>query len=456
MDERAEEKWMVDQVENNEKINVLLLDDENDILKALTRVLRLDYAVVTFNHGHDAVEYLKEHDVPIIISDMRMPEMDGAEFLSIAKELRPDSVRILLTGYSDIQSTVRAVNSGGIHTYISKPWDNENLKLTVGKAAEFFTLSKEKERLSLEIEERNQQLETMNDKLAHSNHRLKNFNAELESQVKLRTKELQKSNVRLEALLKNRNKTFKDILGMVTAIIQHRTGYPADHAERIANQAKSVAMKLELSEVEMGHVYLCGLMHQIGLIGAKDQEMERTRIDPESNIAIVPDVNAVVGAAIVSRIKRFEPLVNIIRHQDELFDGTGKPDHQSGNDIPIGARIIKVVKDYDFYVASPHNPRRMMSKSAQKYLKENAGIFYDPNVVDVFLSMVSVSGIREEGIELCISLSEVQPGMIIKRDLYLPNGNLMLTAGNAINATLLSKLKEIEMSSSMPIAVYIG
>ncbi|WP_246751347.1 response regulator, partial [Vibrio cholerae] len=116
---------------HDEKLNVLLLDDENDILKALNRVLRMDYNVVTFDNGADALEYLQENPIHIIISDMRMPEMDGADFLAKAREMQPDTVRLLLTGYADIQSTVRAVNAGGIHTYISKPWDNENLKLIV-------------------------------------------------------------------------------------------------------------------------------------------------------------------------------------------------------------------------------------------------------------------------------------------------------------------------------------
>ncbi|MDW6093268.1 response regulator [Vibrio rhizosphaerae] len=440
----------------SERLTLLLLDDENDILKALNRVLRLDYDVVSFNDGREALTYLQENEVSIIISDMRMPEMDGAEFLSQAKEIAPDAIRILLTGYSDIQSTVRAVNAGGIHTYISKPWDNENLKLIVAKSAEFFRLTKEKERLSQELEERNQQLETMNQALEDSNQKLSDFNHQLELQVQERTQALSTSNTRLEMLLKSRNKTFRDILGMVTAIIQHRTGFPADHAERIANQAKSVAQRLKLPETEIGHIYLCGLMHQIGLIGARDSEIEMTKVDPESQVPISPSANAVVGATIVERIKRFEPLVEIIRHQDELFNGLGRPDHLRGPEIPIGARVIKVVKDYDFYVASPYNPKRMTTRSAQGYLKQQAGEMYDPQVVDIYLEMLKQPSQVEEGVELCIGLSEIKPGMVIKRDLYLPNGNLMLTAGNAISAVLLSRLKSIEKQTNMPITVYIG
>ncbi len=441
---------------HDEKLNVLLLDDEIDILKALNRVLRMDYNVVTFDNGADALEYLQENPIHIIISDMRMPEMDGADFLAKAREMQPDTVRLLLTGYADIQSTVRAVNAGGIHTYISKPWDNENLKLIVGKAAEFYRLSRDKERLTIELEERNKELEVANQALAENNHKLAQFNQELEAKVQERTVALQESNKRLESLLASRNKTFKDILAMVTAIIQHRTGFPADHAERIANQAKSVALKLKLSEAVASHVYLCGLMHQIGLIAETNNDWKVVKVHQDSEIPITPNVNPILGAEIVGRIKRFEPLMEIIRHQDELYDGTGKPDHLRGEQIPIGARIIKVVKDYDFFVAGANNPRRMHTKSVQGYLRQQSEVYYDPKVVEAFITIVSAVTRIEEGMELCVSLSEVRPGMVIKRDIYLPNGNLMLTAGNAMSEPLLRKLKELEQEMNMPIPVYIG
>jgi response regulator RpfG family c-di-GMP phosphodiesterase len=440
----------------HEKLNLLLLDDENDILKALTRVLRLDYNVVSFDHGPNALVYLKEHTVAIIISDMRMPEMDGADFLAAAKAIQPNAIRILLTGYSDIQSTVRAVNDGGIHTYISKPWDNENLKLVVAKAGEFFRLTQDRERLADQLEQRNAQLEAMNDTLAEANSKLSDFNQALEIEVDQRTKDLQISHARLEMLLKGRSKTFRDILSMVMAIIQHRTDSPADHGERIANLTKAVAKRLALSEQQISNIYLCSLMYQIGLIGASDKELELPKFNPDSHILMAPSAHPEIGAKIVGRIKRFEPLVDIMLHQDEHFNGTGKPGHLHSNNIPIGARILKVVKDYDYFVASPHNRFRMTVKSAQGYLREQAGELYDPKVVDVFLNMIRVPSQLTQGLELGTGLAELSPGTQIKRDLYLPNGKLMLTAGHVINAPLLSKLKEIEKESGMPIVVFIG
>lgn len=437
------------------KLPLLLLDDEADILKALTRVLRSEYQIVSFDNGHDALAYLAENPIALIISDMRMPEMDGAEFLEKARVIYPDSVRLLLTGYADIQSTVKAVNEGGIHTYLSKPWDNENLKLIVGKAAEFYRLTQEKAELTQQLSERAEQLDKMNAQLEEQNLRLENFNQELEEKISQRTQELQQTNKKLNHSLQLRNQTFQDILSMMTAIIQFRTGMESEQNERVASQSKLVATQLGLSSGIANQVYLCGLMHQIGLI-TDDKATNNTKPTVDEQMLATPYVNPVMGSEIISRIKRFAPLVEIVRHQDEHFDGTGKPDHLKGEEIPIGSRIIKVVKDYDYFVAAQRNPRRMHTKSAQRYLAEHAETLYDPMVVECFIKVITNVRLADEGVELCVSLSEIKPGTIIKRDIYLPNGSLMLTAGNQINATLLKKLLEIEETTNMPIAVYIG
>lgn len=423
-----------------EKLSLLLVDDEQDILKSLTRVLRYDYDVVSFDNGQEALSFLQEHDAAIIISDMRMPTMDGAEFLAKAREMRPDSLRFLLTGYSDMNSTVKAVNEGGIHTYLAKPWDNDAIKQTLKKAAELFELKREKRRLLGELAAKNQQLELMND--------------ELEIQVQQRTEALVKANRHLQALLKNRSAIFNDILHTLMAIIEHRTGLKADHVERIAEISKAVARKMKLEDAEVKQVYLAGLMHEIGLIGETPSAACVDELDAENPILHAPSANPELGAQIIGGIKRFEPLVEIIRHQDENFDGTGTPDHMQQQMIPVGARILRVVKNYDYFVSCLNNPTRMKPASALLYIKQQAGQLYDPDIVKIFIHIVE-SGLDDLDIDACVSLDEVKSGMVLKQDLFLPNGKLMLTAGQVLNMQTIRKLKEIEKETRLPIAIFI-
>ncbi|SDH22658.1 Response regulator c-di-GMP phosphodiesterase, RpfG family, contains REC and HD-GYP domains [Vibrio xiamenensis] len=423
-----------------EKLSLLLLDDEQDILKSLTRVLRYDYDVVSFDNGQDALAHLQEHDASIIISDMRMPTMDGAEFLAKAREMRPDSLRFLLTGYSDMASTVKAVNEGGIHTYLAKPWDNDAIKETLKQASEVFELKREKRRLLGELASKNQLLETMNE--------------ELEVQVEERTAELVKANRHLQILLKNRSAIFNDILHTLMAIIEHRTGLKADHAERIAEISREVARKMKLGDSDIKQIYLAGLMHEIGLIGSAPAVEAPVVDQDEAAIPVAPSANPQLGAEIIAGIKRFEPLVEIILHQDENFDGTGSPNHLQQQDIPIGARILRIVKNYDFFVTCTNNPTRMKPASALLYIKQQSGTLYDPDIVKVFTKVVE-SGLDNLDIDACVSLDDVKSGMVLKQDLYLPNGKLMLTAGQTLTYQTISKLKEIEKETKLPIAIFI-
>ncbi|MDP5252696.1 MULTISPECIES: HD domain-containing phosphohydrolase [unclassified Vibrio] len=420
-----------------DKLKLLLLDDEADILKSLTRVLRRDYDVVSFTSGVEALEYLASNDVPILLSDMRMPEMDGAEFLAKAKEINPQSMRVLLTGYSDMDSTIRAVNEGGIHTYLSKPWDNAGLKLTIEKVAELYTLRQEKAKLMIELEGKNLQLAQ--------------WNQQLEEKVTQRTKLLQETNYNLKTVLKSRQQTFKDILSMLTAIIQHATGQPRDHAERIAEQAKMLAKVLGLSDSEINHVYLAALMHEIGLIGGLNHDLAKKY---ESGGVQFPNVNAQLGSEVIGQIKRFSPLVDIVLHQDENYDGSGFPQHLKAEQIPVGARILRVVKNYDYLVASPINARRMTTRSAYAFLDKNKNRLYDPAIVKFYLSMIK-NLTQTDGVQLCVGVDDLKVGTTIKKDVYLPNGSLMLTAGQEINSALLQRLKELDRTSEQPLAFHI-
>jgi response regulator receiver modulated metal dependent phosphohydrolase len=115
--------------------NLLFVDDEPNVLKALRRLFRgAEYQVYMAEGGADGLEILAQHPIDLIISDMRMPQMDGAEFLTRAAERWPNIVRILLTGYADIESTIAAVNKGKIYSYCSKPWEDNELKILVNNA----------------------------------------------------------------------------------------------------------------------------------------------------------------------------------------------------------------------------------------------------------------------------------------------------------------------------------
>jgi DNA-binding NtrC family response regulator len=117
---------------------VLIVDDEEMVLTSLSTYLALetDYEVVTFTSAKRALAHLAQHDVGIIISDFLMPEMDGIAFLAQAKELRPDTPRVILTGYADKENAIKAINQVGLYQYVEKPWDNDDIRLIIRNGLE--------------------------------------------------------------------------------------------------------------------------------------------------------------------------------------------------------------------------------------------------------------------------------------------------------------------------------
>jgi len=162
---------------------ILFVDDEENILKALARLfIDEDYEVHTAMSGQEGLELINNGLRPaVIISDQRMPEMNGAEFLHRVRELLPDSIRLVLTGYADIKSAVEAINQGGIYRYILKPWDDEELRKTISEAINLVALKAENAHLNAELRNKNIELEQINE---HLEEKVRQRTAELESKVR--------------------------------------------------------------------------------------------------------------------------------------------------------------------------------------------------------------------------------------------------------------------------------
>ena len=160
---------------------ILLVDDEHNILTSLQRLFfDEEYKLHTASNGEEALEILKDQEMDLIIADYRMPGMSGTEFFRQARQVQPDAIRIILSGYANIQSLTDAINEGHIYKFIFKPWNDQDFKNTVRLALEQKALVMENKRLTEEITAKNQQLEE--------------YNLQLERTVGERTRELQFQN----------------------------------------------------------------------------------------------------------------------------------------------------------------------------------------------------------------------------------------------------------------------
>ena|SRR5260370_37648508 len=145
------------------KYKIMVVDDEPANLRTLERIFRQDYQVVTAPSGAEALALLERHDVALLISDQRMPAMTGIELMKRTVSLRPQMVKILLTGYTDVEALIEAINTGLVYRYLTKPWNNDDLRLTVSRALEHYEAMKSRSILAMENERLRARLKQVSD-----------------------------------------------------------------------------------------------------------------------------------------------------------------------------------------------------------------------------------------------------------------------------------------------------
>ena len=138
---------------------ILIVDDEENILNSLKRLFRKEsYEILTAVNGEEGLKILDDHQVDLIISDLKMPQMSGIEFLKRAKEENPVPLRIVLTGHADLKSVIDAIDQGEVYRFLLKPWDDEELKMTIRQALDYYNLWKENRRLIKTVKKQSQVL----------------------------------------------------------------------------------------------------------------------------------------------------------------------------------------------------------------------------------------------------------------------------------------------------------
>jgi response regulator RpfG family c-di-GMP phosphodiesterase len=142
-----------------EKIRILYVDDEENNLQAFKATFRRDYKVALAISAKEGRDYLLQNEVDIIITDQRMPEETGVDFLASIIPLYPNPIRILLTGYTDIQAVIDAINKGQVYHYLTKPWEEDYMRTVIKNAYEVFSLRNENKKLTEELIKSNEQLE---------------------------------------------------------------------------------------------------------------------------------------------------------------------------------------------------------------------------------------------------------------------------------------------------------
>ncbi|XLZ72234.1 HD domain-containing phosphohydrolase [Massilia sp. SR12] len=410
-------------------MTILCVDDEPNILSALRRLLRgKDYQVLTADSGTAGLELLAQQAVDLVMSDMRMPVMDGARFLAQVRERWPGTVRLLLTGYSDVQSIQDAINCGEIYRYITKPWDDSDLLLIVRHALERRALEQDKLRLEALTRQQNEELRLLN--------------ASLEQKVEERTRQL-KAN-------------FLTTIKILSSIAEMRGSSLPGHTRQVAELARRIALQLKLEAHEVQDVFIAALLHDLGRIGFADDVL-RTPVTALQGAALAQYRKHPVQAEhLLMPLADLAGTAAIVRHQLERFDGQGFPDRQLGFAIPIGARILALAADYYNLQQGALVQRHLRPEEAKSLILDGAGTRYDPAVVQAFRQVVD-GGARgaAEAHDLELLSGELVPGMVLSRDIVSREGLMLLAADHVLDARMIQQLQDFEKKSGSRLPIFV-
>ncbi|TRO31676.1 response regulator [Pseudomonas putida] len=424
---------------------VLLVDDEESILNSLRRLLRgQPYDVKLATSGEQALAQMAEGPVDLVMSDARMPGMDGATLLAQINQHHPSTVRILLTGYADPSAIIKAVNDGQIHRYISKPWNDDELLMTLRQALDHQHSERERQRLELLARRQNAQLRLLNN--------------DLEKRVAARTAELQQTADMLDLAyeeLKHSYVTGTEVFSMLANLRLP----PAKQTNRqIIELVRCYCRVHALDEAISRDLAMAAALYNIGklswpdsmIVAPSDQLMhgdrDRYRDYPRQSEALLMTLEPMKDAA------------RLILHHQEHWDGSGFPDRLKGEAIPFGARLLKLAVDFVELQRGLILERQMNSDEALLYLHKYAGRLYDPALLEDFVqvcaSLHSDLTLVDPEVQVCTT-RDLAPGMVLARNLNADNGMLLLNAGKVLSAALVEKLVAFESMEGGKYCIFV-
>lgn len=352
------------------KQRILLVDDEPNVLTALRRQLRGLFDVEIESDPSVAItEINRKNPFAAIVSDYRMPRINGIEFLAQVKKQSPDTTRLMLTGYADLSNAIHAVNEGNVFRFLTKPCEKDVLRKNVSDAVELFELVTAK-----------------------------------------------------KILMEKTLKGSIELLGEITSLVNPLAG---EQVNRVRRYVRYFAQKKGLKDLWRYDIAV--MLSQFGTLilppGTLDEIFKGKEIPPEQQQMY--EMHPVIAQSMIQKLPRLESIAEMIAYQLKGFDGSGTPrDNVKEDKIPLGGRILKIALDYDVALQREATPQKAFL-SIEKNIEQ-----YDPELMYHLEGMLGLEA-RYEITK--VHLDELRPGMILHQDIVSEQGALLLRKSVELN-----------------------
>ncbi len=396
---------------------VLVVDDEENIRLLLQETLeREGFSVVTAEDAPRALESARNQEFAVIISDYRMRPIDGLEFLKIARQMQPRSSRLMVTGFTDVQLMVDAINDGQVSRFLVKPFVREELLCAVRDGSQRYQDSCHAAALEMDAVSMNEELKQVNASLAEQlaqgeaqKHELKQLNSALQTNLQ-----------RSVELCLHTLQTFHPSLGV--------------NARRVQSLCSAMARDLDLPEDQKRVLEISALLHDVGLIGMHRDLIHRWQDNPEALSDAEKSLirqHPIIGQELATFTDDLKDVGTLIRCHHEHHDGSGYPDGLSGDGIPWLARLLAVAASYTEH----HHGGR----DAAHAISAARGTGFDPEAVRALLRSLPQAVLPKE--QRGLLLKELQPGMVLASPVYNYQGLLVFPEGRPLSEEWITKLK---------------
>lgn len=343
------------------KYNILFVDDEEYILKAIKRALIDEKYMCYFaNSGKEGLEIIQKVNIDVVISDMRMPQMDGIQFLRQVEDFNPNIVKLIQSGQADMFQLIEVINSIDVFSFILKPWDvDATLKPMINEAIKQSKLIK--------------------------------INKELNTQLAQKLKELEIKHFRLQQVTSSLDDSNSVILAIANAI-EAKDTVTNGHINRVAILSEKIGKKLDLSDDELEILNKGAILHDIGKIGIPDNILNKPGKLNEEEFEVMK-THTIIGENIIKSLRTLENIRPIIRHHHEKLNGSGYPDGIDASTINIQTRIVAIVDIYDALTSDrPYRPAMTPAQAVEILEEDVSKGLLDESVVEILKSEILTTG----------------------------------------------------------------
>ncbi|MCC5878799.1 MAG: response regulator [Idiomarina sp.] len=429
----------------NDQICVLIVDDEVNVINAFKRMLREEpYQLLTAQSGADALALMETNEVDMLVSDARMPHMDGATLLAKVQKRWPRCLRILLTGYPEMDALIKSINEGHLYRFLQKPWDDDEVRLVLRQASRLAFAERERARLTRLIQARNRKLSELNQ--------------QLELSVVKRTNALRKAIQLRDKAYKKLEKSYLNSTEVFAALINQRLPKSRQTNDKVSALVKAYAEEAGWDAPRINDMTMAAALYNLGKVTWTDEHLmtpsDTFRGKDRDKYRDYPEL----GESLLMSLEPLQRAAIIIRHHQERWDGRGFPGQLEGRAIPEESRLLKLAVDYIELQRGMILDRMMNRDDALESLAIYAERVYDPDMSARFIEMVHDKAPDleplPEGVISC-RLKQLKAGMLVKRNLLTDTGFLLVNEGTTLTPAMIEKLMVFERTRKEQYQVHI-